>query len=62
MTIVGILKKTNRLSNAIIDSPDFPNYLREMASQNIPNEIENKQELRSTDKRNDCFVNNSDEY
>jgi len=33
-------------SNAIIDNPDFLKHLHEKGSQNIPNEIKNKQELR----------------
>jgi hypothetical protein len=32
-------------SNAIIDNPDFLKHLRKKGSQNIPNEIRNKQEL-----------------
>jgi Pentapeptide repeats (8 copies) len=32
--------------NAIIDNPDFLKHLREKGCQNIPNEINNKQELR----------------
>jgi hypothetical protein len=33
-------------SNAMIDDPDFLKHLREKGSQNIPDEIKNKQELR----------------
>jgi uncharacterized protein YjbI with pentapeptide repeats len=32
--------------NALIDNPDFLKHLREKGSQNIPNDINNKQELR----------------
>ena len=49
-------------SDAIIDNPDFLKHLHEKGSQNIPDEIRNKPELREKLLRRDFNQNIIDFY
>jgi uncharacterized protein YjbI with pentapeptide repeats len=49
-------------SNAVIDNPDFLKHLHKKGSRNIPNEINNKQELRRELLKRDLDPKTSDLY
>jgi hypothetical protein len=58
----AIIDTYTDFSNAIIVDPDFLKHLREKRSQNIPDEIKNKQELREKLRNRDFDQGTIDLY